>query len=160
MRMPKIAVCCALALISLCACSRSRTITTNDGSVTVTDTGKDQASVKVNGKDGQTSVEMNSGKAITDYPSEVPLYSGKTVLDVKSAEKHARSLSIQSSDSADKISNFYKAGLESKGWKTDSSIAAGPMTMFTASKDTRELVIQIMSAEGKTTIMQHLGDKH
>ncbi len=158
--MSRIAFVAAFLLLSICACSRTRTVTTRDGSVTVTDTGKEQATVKINGKDGQTSVEMNSGKAVTDYPSDVPLYPGKTALDVKSAEKHARSLSIQSSDSPDKIANFYKSELAGKGWKTESSIVAGPMTMFTASKDTRELVIQIMLADGKTTIMQHLGDKN
>ncbi len=79
----------AAAVISfLTACSHSHTITAQDGSATVTvDNAKDGGSaVHAVGKDGST-VDINTGKAITDYPSDVPLYTGKSAMDVKTARK-------------------------------------------------------------------------
>lgn len=154
--MSKIAI--AGLLVLFCACSRTKTLSSRDGSVTVTEQGKDEAAVHITGKDGKTALDFNSGKAITDYPSDVPLYKGKSLLDMKSAEKNARSVSIETPDPVDQIAEFYKAQLESKGWKSDATMTMGEMTMYTASKDNRKLVVQITSEGDKRMIMQHLAD--
>jgi hypothetical protein len=150
----------AIAFTFLCGCSPSHTVTTRDGSVTVTDKGKDQASVHVTGKDG-ASMDINSGKPITDYPSDVPLYEGKSVMDIKTEQKHSRVVSVQTPDSVDKITSFYKSQLDSKGWKIDSTISTPQMTMYVASKDTRALTITIGAAadDKMQTINQQVADK-
>lgn len=151
----------AAALISfLCSCSHTHTVETKDGSVSV-DTGKNgEATVHAVGKDGST-VDIGSNKTVTDYPSDAPLYPGKAAMDVKSGEKHGRMLMLQSPDSMEKVSNFYKSELESKGWKVDTTVNSDKMVMYTASKDSRALVVQLTSgASGSGTgITQTLGDK-
>jgi hypothetical protein len=157
--MSKPALIAATALSLLCACSKTQTYSTKDASVTVTDKGKDQGSLKVVAKDG-TTLDINSGKPITDYPSDAPLYSGKSVMDMKSAEKNARVVAIQTSDSIEKISGFYKGELEAKGWKTESTMTTPQMTMYVASKGERKLVVQISSDSNNTqSVSQTLSDK-
>jgi hypothetical protein len=158
--MSKIALATVSALALLCGCSRTQTYSTKDATVTVTDKGKDQGSVHVSGKDG-TSLDINTGKPITDYPSDTPLYSGKSMMDMKSGEKNARVVAIQTPDAVEKISDFYKSELESKGWKTETSMTTPQMTMYVATKGERKLVIQIgTDGSSKTqTVSQTLADK-
>jgi uncharacterized lipoprotein YajG len=155
--MSKLALVLPFAL--LCACSPSHTLHTSNGSVTVTEKGNNGESVvHVAGKDGAT-LDINSGKAITDYPSDTPLYEGKSMMDMKAAEKHSRVVAIQTSDSLDKISDFYKSQLDSKGWKVESSINSPQMNSFVATKDSRKLVV-VIGTDGKIqSVSQTLADK-
>ena len=154
-------VSCALTLaITGAGCRRSATYTTRDGSVTVQEHGKDAGSMTFTGKNGEkVAINMNGGKVPDDYPKDVPLYEAKVVMANSSSEKHAQHLMIESSDPADKISEFYKKGLDSNGWKTEGTMNMGEMNMFTASKNNRQLVIQISNGGDKRTISQILTDK-
>ena len=58
-----------------------------------------------------------------------------------------------------KIAEFYKKGLESNGWKIEGAMNMGEMNMFTAAKDKRQAVVQVVNAGGKRTISQVLSDK-
>jgi hypothetical protein len=158
--MSKFAAVALLVPAFFCACSSSKTYTGRDGSVTVTEKGKDQASVSISGKDGKTTLDYNTGKAITDYPSDAPIYQAKSILDMKNAEKNTRSVTLETTDAADKIADFYKVELASKGWESKSSRNMGAMTMITAEKGNRQLVIQITSDDNKRMILQHLTEKN
>ena len=143
------------------ACSRSRTYTSRDGSVTVEQKGKDAGSMTFTGKNGETvAITMNGGKVPDDYPKDVPLYEGtKVIMSNTASEKHAKHLVLESTDPADKIAEYYKKGLESNGWKIEGTMNMGEMNMFTASKENRQLVVQIANSADKRTITQILTDK-
>jgi hypothetical protein len=66
---------------------------------------------------------------------------------------------MESTDPADKIVDFYKKGLDSNGWKTESNMTTAQMTMFTATKDQRQVLLQIGDNGGKRSIMQVVSDK-
>jgi hypothetical protein len=157
--MSKFAAVALLVPAFFCACSNSKTYSSRDGSVTVTEKGKDQASVSISGKDGKATIDYNSGKPITDYPSDTPLYQAKSILDMKNAEKNTRSVTLETTDAADKIADFYKTELASKGWESKATMNMGAMTMITANKGNRELVVQITSDDNKRMILQHLKEK-
>jgi hypothetical protein len=157
--MSKTRVTFLLIPVAFCACSSSRTYNSRDGSVTVTEKGKDQATVSISGKDGKTTLDYNTGKPITDYPADAPLYKAKSLMDMKSGEKNARTVTMESTDPADKIAAFYKSELESKGWESKASVNTDSMTMIAANKGDRELVVQLANSDGKTTIVQVLKDK-
>ncbi len=53
---------------------------------------------------------------------------------------------IQTPDSLDKINGFYKSELESKGWKVETTVNTDKMVMYKASKDSRDLVVQVASS--------------
>lgn len=149
----------AAALFLLCACSsHTHTISTSDGTVTVESTDKEKTALHVTGKDG-SSVEINTGKQIKDYPGDVPLYEGKSVMDMKAGSKNARVVALETPDPMPKIVDFYRSQLGSKGWKVESTMSTDQMTMYVATKDSRKMVVTI-SSNGKTvTISQELADK-
>ena len=157
--MSKIALVLPFAL--LCACSPSHTIHTGNGTVTVTEKGGNgDSAVHVTGKDG-VSLDINSGKTITDYPSDTPLYEGKSMMDAKSLEKHSRVVSIQTPDSAEKITDFYKSQIEGKGWKIESTMTSPQMNLFVATKENRKLTVMIGTDQNAKmqSITQTLADK-
>lgn len=156
----------AIALLAGClplftACSRSHTVTTSDGKITYKEKDKDAASVTVTGKDGQTAtLDFNQNKVPDDYPKDLPVYaSGKVMMSQSASDKNARSLMLESSDPSDKIASFYKKELDSKGWKTESTVSTGQMNMISASKDQKQLMIQITDSGEKRSIMQLVSDK-
>ncbi len=153
-----------ISLVLLMAgCNRSRTVSTSNGDVKVEESGKDgQSKVTITGKNGESmTINSEGGKLPDDYPKDVPVASGKIVMatSVNNADNKGASLILESADSLDKTVAFYKKGLADNGWKTEATIAAESMTMLTASKDTRQLVIQIGESDGKTSVTQSLGVK-
>ena len=152
---------CSIALMGAgSACSRS-TYTSKDGSVTVEKKGSDGSSMTFTGKDGQkVEINPNGGKMPDNYPKDMPVYDGsKVVMSTVVSEKNAKNLILESPDSAEKIADFYKKGLESNGWKVEGTVATPQMTMFSGTKENRQAMVQIMEGSGKRTINQVLNDK-
>lgn len=150
----------ALAALLLASCGRT-TYTSKDGSVTVEKKGKDESAMTFTGKNGDK-VEINTGggKIPDDYPKDLPVYeSAKLIMSTSANEKNAHNLMLESGDPADKIAEFYKKGLESNGWKVEGTMNMGEMNMFTATKDKRQAVIQVVDGKDKRTINQVLSDK-
>ncbi len=142
-------------------CSHSHTITTADGKVSYDQKGKDAGTVTVTGKDGKTAtLTYNQNKVPDDYPKDVPVYSSaKVVMSQSVSDQHGRSMMLESSDPSDTIVSFYKKGLDSNGWKTESTVATGQLTMLTASKDQRQVMLQITDNGSKRGVMQVVADK-
>jgi hypothetical protein len=151
-------------VLLLAACNRSKTVSTPGGDVKVEESGKaGQSKVTFTGKNGESmTINSEGGKLPDDYPKDVPVASGAKIVmatSVNNAENKGSSLVLESADSFDNTVAFYKKGLADNGWKVDATIAAEKMTMLTAAKDTRQLVVQIGESEGKTSVTQHLGVK-
>jgi hypothetical protein len=131
-RRPLGALLAACLLLAGAACSRSHTVTTADGKVSYQDKGKD-----------------------------VPIYSpAKVVMSQSVSDKNARNLMLESTDASDKIVDFYKKGLDGNGWKTESTMTTAQLTILTASKDQRQVVLQITDGGAKRSVMQVVSDKH
>ena len=156
-----VGMCAAIVAIAGAACKKSNTYSTNDGSMTVEQKGKDVSSMTFTGKDGQKVVmDVGGGKVPGDYPKDVPVYDGaKVIMSQSTNEKNMQNLVLESNDPAGKIAEFYKKGLESNGWKIEGTMNMGEMNMFTATKDKRQAVVQVVNAADKRTITQILSDK-
>ncbi len=143
------------------ACSRAHTVSTADGKVSYQEKGKDAGTVTVTGKDGQTAtLNFNQNKVPDDYPKDVPIYTpSKVVMSQSTTEQNARNLVLESPDGIDKIVDFYKKGLDSNGWKTESNVTTAQLTMLNATKDQRALTLQISDSGDKRGVMQILADK-
>jgi|ERR1700704_2021404 hypothetical protein len=156
-----------IAVISLVllmvGCNRSKTVSSPSGDVKVEETGKaGQSTVTFTGKNGESmTINSEGGKLPDDYPKDVPVASGKIVMatSVNNADNKGSSLVLESADSLNKTVAFYKKGLADNGWKIDATISGENMTMLTADKDTRQLVLQIGESEGKCSVTQSLGVK-
>jgi hypothetical protein len=156
-----VGICAAVLASAGAACKRSSTYSTKDGSMTVEQKGKDVSSMTFTGKDGQKVVmDVGGGKVPGDYPKDVPVYDdAKVILSQSTSEKNAQNLVLESNDAAEKIAGFYKKGLESNGWKIEGNMNMGEMSMFTAVKEKRQVVVQVLNAGDKRTITQVLSDK-
>jgi hypothetical protein len=156
-----------IAVISLVllmvGCNRSKTVSSPSGDVKVEETGKaGQSTVTFTGKNGESmTINSEGGKLPDDYPKDVPVASGKIVMatSVNNADNKSSSLVLESADNLNKTVAFYKKGLADNGWKIDATISGENMTMLTADKDTRQLVLQIGESEGKCSVTQSLGVK-
>ena len=148
----------------MAGCKGSKTVSTPSGDVKVEESGKaGQSAVTFTGKNGETmTINSEGGKLPDDYPKDVPVASGAKIVmatSVNSADNKGSSLILESADSFDKTVAFYKKGLADHGWKIDATISGENMTMLTAAKDTRQLVVQIGESEGKCSVTQSLGIK-
>jgi hypothetical protein len=160
-RRPLGALLVTCLLCAAAACSRTHTVSTAGGKVSYQEKGKDGGTVTVTGKDGQTAtLNFNQNKVPDDYPRDVPIYTpSKVVMSQSTTEQNTRNLMLESPDGMDKIVDFYKKGLDSNGWKTESNITTAQLTMLTATKDQRQLTLQITGNDGKRGVMQILTDK-
>jgi outer membrane lipopolysaccharide assembly protein LptE/RlpB len=75
------------------------------------------------------------------------------------SDKNTSNLVLESPDAADSIVAFYKKGLDGNGWKTESTMATAQLTMLTASKEQRQVVVQITDSGAKRNVMQVVSDK-
>jgi hypothetical protein len=149
------------ALLAAPACNRSHSISTSDGKVTVTEKGKDAASMTFTGKNGEkVTLDVNSGKIPADYPSDAPVYKdAKVTLSQTVSEKNARILMLEAKDAADKIAAFYKSGLEAGGWKIENTATMGEISIMTAVKENRQFTVQVTNSGDHRTIHQTVADK-
>ena len=151
----------SLALL-LAACCRSKTVSTPNGDVKVEESGK-QSTVTFTGKDGEKMTIASEGtKLPDDYPKDVPVVSGAKIVmatSANTADSSGFSLILESADSFDKTVAFYKKAIADNGWKSDATVAAEKMTMLSATKDTRQMVVQIGESDGKCSVTQTVGKK-
>jgi hypothetical protein len=151
-----------LAVIALLAagCNRSQTISTSEGEVTVTDKGKDSGTFTFTGKDGQKmTMDVGGGKLPADYPQDVPVYKGaKIVVTQTLSEKNGRNLVLESGDSVEAIGEFYRKELPAQGWTVENTMAVGGMNKISATKNKRQVTVNITDGNGKRTVMQFVGD--
>lgn len=153
-----------LGLAVLAGCSRSKTISTPSGDVKVEESGKSgQSTVTFTGKEGEKlTINSEGGKVPEDYPKDVPVASGAKVLmstSANNAGQSGTSLVLESADSHDKVLAFYKKGLVDNGWKIETTISQPNVTIIAASKDKRNLSLQIGESDGKTSITQVVASK-
>ena len=150
-------------LVLTMGCSRSKTVSTANGDVKVEENGKNgESTVTVTGQDGAKMTIASQGtKLPDDYPKDAPVASGKVVMvtSVNTADNNGSSMVLEPSDSCEKTVAFYKKGFADNGWSVSATVATEQMTMLSATKDTREMVVQIAESDGKCSVTQHVGVK-
>jgi len=155
-----------IALLALAAfiggCSRSATYVTPDGKVVVQNGKPGQGQVTISGKDGKVTYNAEGGKVPDDYPKDVPVPGNVKVVMSTSANANGQqgySLILESADTTDNLTAFYKKGLADNGWTIESTTSTAEMTIFGASKEKRQLMVQIMDSNGKRSINQTVANK-
>ena len=107
----------------------------------------------------KVTIETDKGKLTVgqngipeNFPSDVSVYSGSEV--ITSSESGGNfTLTLKSSDSVSKVSDFYKTNLADKGWTLGNPVDFSGSTTITATKNGRELNVVITpDNDGKTAI--------
>jgi hypothetical protein len=135
-------------------CGRSKTYTGADGEkVTVTKSG-DNAEITFTGKDGekmQMTSSAKGGSLPKNFPKDAPIYPGAAVT-ISSNAKDGMMVMLKTSDSLEKVKEFYEKALKEQGWDNENSVNMGQNMMLANKKDNRQLTVQIMS--GDETVIQ------
>jgi hypothetical protein len=124
-----------------------------DGSQADVDIDRESMSMKVMGKKGPIQLHVGAGtKVPKDFPSDVPLYPGMTVMMSHSqAEGQMFFVQAKSSDPVAKIAGFYEKQAPTKGWQSKNSTTAGDITSLGYAKDGRTLQITFSAVDGEGT---------
>ena len=95
-----------------------------------------------------------------DYPADVPIYPGAKVTMAQSGTRqNLRELMLASGDNAAKIVDFYRKGLEANGWNIQHAMTSDQVSAPTAVKENRQMILQVVYRDSKSTINQVVSDK-
>jgi hypothetical protein len=92
-----------------------------------------------------------------NWPSDVPTYANATIQYAGSSNpqtgEKGSAVVFMTSDSAQKVVDFYKQALASKGWVVEQAATIGASTVLAANKDTRTVGVYIADAgSGKVSV--------
>lgn len=103
-------------------------------------------------KDGAMSMAGGkSAKAPDNFPKDVHVYAGATVVAAVTVPE-GFNLSMETSDSADKVVSAYKSKMTGDGWSEESTFTVGDQSMMAYKKDKRTASVIIMKSDDKTQI--------
>lgn len=132
------------------------TVSGKDGTQTIDFSGGPNGGMKVTNDKGEATFQ--AGGEVKDLPSWVPTYpGGQTVggMSASNAESKTVSFSVKTSDSVDKVLEFYDSQLKAAGLTTDkTNYSAGGTsggTVTGKSGDGKRTLTAIVSTEGGTT---------
>ena len=118
---------------------------------------------QVNTDNGEVTVKTDQGtystsdKIPSDFPSDVPVYSGAKVQSSVATSQQQGSghyLALETTDSLDKVSAWYKSQVVDKGWKIESDATIQGTLILGATKDTRQLSVSVSDdGNGKVAII-------
>ena len=106
--------------------------------------------VMVETKDGAATYAVGGGAKVPDtFPKDVQVYAGAKVTASVSMP-NGQHLSLESSDSIEKIIAFYKSQMSGGGWKEEMSMNQGQSSMLVYKKETRTVSI-VVASSGKNS---------
>ncbi len=110
-------------------------------------------------------VDIGSNKVPDTFPKDFPLYPGAKVTSSLSGNQQGKNngfwLTMSTSDSVDKVSDYYKSKFASGGWTVEGTFTASGTTTQTVSKATwnGSLAISSESDSKETQIVIILGQE-
>jgi hypothetical protein len=141
-------------------CGGSKTYEGPNGEkMTVSKDGKSVV-IQSSGKDGSNIELSASEKGIAlpgDFPKDVPVYTGATVLSSAKAND-GMMVTLQTPDEVDKVAEFYEKNLKDQGWTTENTVKMGEGSHFANKKEKRSLNVSI-SGSDKTMIVLIVGQE-
>jgi hypothetical protein len=118
---------------------------------------------KVTYKGEDFEFSYDNGEGLPEgFPKDFPIYSNSKLISKWSSTAEGNegmSVVMESQDSVEKISNFYKTEFTSKGWTVISTFSQDDSTVFSFEKDKIEGVLGITDAEDKVSISITIGNK-
>jgi len=141
----------AMAAFMSGACSRTKTITTDEGEVTIS---KEGAVVNIKGKEGDVVASFGEGaKLPANLSKDVPVYKPANVtMSQVMGDGEKVMLGLNTKDDSAKVAEFYKKELEDKGWKIRNTMNMGPVKMLQGVKGTQKINVTINTGGEGTNI--------
>lgn len=145
-----IALVAAAAFVSG-ACSRTKTIKTDEGEVSLSEKG---GVIKIKTKDGEAVATFGEGtKVPSNLSKDVPVYKPADVTTSQVLEDGDKiMLTLNTKDGSAKVEKFYKKELADNGWKVMNTMNMGPVKILRGVKGAQKLSVSINSSGGETNI--------
>jgi hypothetical protein len=131
------------------ACSRTKTIKTDEGEITLS---KEGGVVSIEGEKGKVVASFGEKTELPDNLSkDVPIYKPANVIMSQVMDDGKKvMLGLNTKDGSAKVVEFYKKELAGKGWKIRNTLDMGAMKMLQGVKGTQKINVTINS-DGKET---------
>lgn len=132
------------------ACSRSRTIETDEGEVTFTEKG---GSIEIKTDEGKALLSLGTDKLPDELSKDVPIYkpSNVTVTQVMNEGKNTM-LGLSTKDNAAKVIAFYEKQMADNGWAGGRKLKMGNTAIMSGKKGDRDLSVTINHDDNITAI--------
>ena len=101
---------------------------------------------KVTFSDTEGATTVQAGKNVKlpqGFPDDVPVYEKATILSVVSRSKDEFAVSLQTGDAVKEVAGFYKTGMESKGWKSETAMDLPNRSILAYEKGNRAASVMI-----------------
>ena len=138
------------------AAGETFTVTSDEGTATITSTGEGEGTMTITGADGtETVLEVGKSALPKGFPEDFPVYEAKTLSGGKSEESESITyvVELETSDSVSKVADWYKNAIVEKGYKVTSSMTVGEDTSMVAfEKGNLSGIVTVNSSDGKTGI--------
>jgi hypothetical protein len=156
----------AAAALIMGACSRSKTIETDEGKVTFTEKGDmvkietEEGSLTIKGdqlnvqtEEGNALLSLGTDKLPEDLSKDVPIYkpSKVTMTQVMNEGKNTL-LGLSTGDDATKVIAFYEKQMADNGWTGGRKLKMGNTAMMSGKKGDRDLSVTINHDDDITAI--------
>jgi hypothetical protein len=126
--------------------------TTTDAEGRKTHVQMDGEAMTITGEDGQATFRATGeGKMPADFPADVHVYSGASVVSSFSTPSGVN-LTLKSSAAPKDVAARYAAAMKDKGWTATSTTDMGDMIMLVFDKDDRKANVVVMAENGASTI--------
>ena len=108
------------------------------------DVSQDGEKITIETAEGKVTVGKND---IPDsFPSDITIYSGAEVISTTESSVGS-SVVLKTSDPTSKVADFYKDDLKKNGWEIVSTITNEGLTLITARKGSKEVLITVTTDE-------------
>jgi hypothetical protein len=161
-----VAVIAIFAVVAAFGCSRTKTIDTEEGKITLTEKGDtfkietDEGTLTMKGGEmkiktekGDAQIAYGKAKLPANISKDIPIYKPSDVAmsQVLDGGKNVI-LSLSTKDSTAKVKKFYEDAMTKNGWKINRRMNMGPATVLSGSKGPSKLNVTMNQEEGGTVI--------
>lgn len=133
------------------ACSRTKTIKTDGGEITLSEKG---GVVNIKGKEGEVVASFGEKtKLPSNLSKDIPIYKPANVIMSQVMDKGGKvMLGLNTKDNAGTVAAFYKRELTQKGWNVRATMDMGPMKMYQGTMGSQKINVTIHAEDGETNI--------
>lgn len=133
------------------ACSRTKTIKTDGGEITLSEGG---GVVKIEGKEGKVVASFgDSAQLPGNLSKDVPVYKPANVtMSQVLGDGEKVMLGLQTKDDSATVAKFYSKELADKGWQIKNVMNMGPTRMLQAMKGSQKINVTINTDGSETNI--------
>lgn len=117
-------------------------------------------SVQIKTKDGDMVMSSGAGAKLPEtFPKDVPIYKGAVIIHAVSQADTAHSVTMQTKDSMEKVAEYYKTALTSKGWTEAQEINMPGQAIRGYEKGDRVVSVMTVPGDGQTHVNLSVGKR-